>query len=235
MFSLYENSRRSSQFNYIAGEFIWYFMGKNDIEFISRYSKFWNSLDEGNGTANSAYGNLIFVEKNDFGYSQWDWAISSLIEDKDTRQAILHFNKPQHQYFWNKDFVCTLNAVFQIRNNELNLTVDMRSNDLIVGTPTDVAFFTVLQQQMFNHLKEYYPELNLGKYTHIVHSIHLYERHFNLVKEMLDNEFLPMRMPELSTNLVGKNGMPTKELEEIYNEKNLKFNDKLLDWISSNA
>jgi hypothetical protein len=54
---------------------------------------------------------------------------------------------------------------------------------------------------------------------------------------MLDNEFLPMRMPELSTNLVDKNGIPTKELEEIYNdnEKKIKFNDKLLDWISSNS
>ena len=39
-FSLYENERRSSQFNYIAGELIWYFMGRNDIDFISKYSKF---------------------------------------------------------------------------------------------------------------------------------------------------------------------------------------------------
>jgi thymidylate synthase len=237
-FSLYENERRSSQFNYIAGELIWYFMGKNDIDFISKYSKFWKHLDNGDGTVNSAYGNLIFTERNEFGYSQWDWALNSLTQDKDTRQAILHFNKPSHQYLSNKDFVCTLNAVFQIRNDELNLTVDMRSNDLILGTPTDVAFFTVLQQQMLNHLKDYYPNIKLGKYTHIVHSIHLYEKHFSLVKEMLGKEFIPMAMPTLNNNLVDKNGIPSPELVQIFNNIETKGNtyeDKLLDWISEHS
>lgn len=238
-FSLYENEKRSSQFNYIAGELIWYFCGRNDIDFISKYSKFWSKLDQGNGTVNSAYGNLIFVEKNEHGHTQWQWALNSLISDKDTRQAILHFNKPSHQYLNNTDFVCTLNAVFQIRNDELNLTVDMRSNDLILGTPTDVAFFTVLQQQMLNHLRDYYPKLRLGKYTHIVHSIHLYERHFELVEEMLKHSFDSMEMPTLRSNLVNKDGMPECELLEILDMVNDKhknvYNDKLLDWVSVNS
>jgi hypothetical protein len=35
----------------------------------------------------------------------------------------------------------------------------MRSNDAILGTPTDVSFFTVLQQQALLHLQGMYPDL----------------------------------------------------------------------------
>ena len=152
-FPLYENEKRSSQFKYIAGETIWYFTGRKDIDFISKYSKFWSQLDNGDGTVNSAYGNLIFNEPLSDGRNQYQWALDSLIEDKDSRQSIIHFNKPSHQWKGNKDFVCTLNGIFQIRDNRLNFTVDMRSNDLILGTATDVAFFCLLQQQMLKHLK----------------------------------------------------------------------------------
>ena len=45
-FPLYENQKRSSQFKYIAGETVWYFTGRKDIDFISKYSKFWSQLDK---------------------------------------------------------------------------------------------------------------------------------------------------------------------------------------------
>ena len=181
-FCLYENSRRSSQFKYIAAELVWYFTGRNDADFITPYAKFWDQIKNKDGTVNSAYGNLIFTEQLEDGRNQYRWALDSLIQDKDSRQAILHFNKPSHQWNGNKDFVCTLNGIFQIRDNKLNFTIDMRSNDLILGTPTDVAFFCLLQKQMLEHLIPYYPGLQLGTYTHIAHSLHVYERHFDLVK-----------------------------------------------------
>ena len=57
------------------------------------------------GTANSAYGNLLFTQKNKLGLSQWEWAYESLKRDKDTRQAIMHSNNSTHQDFKTKDFV----------------------------------------------------------------------------------------------------------------------------------
>ena len=173
-YCLYENDRRSSQFKYIAAELVWYFTGRNDADFITPYAKFWDQIKNKDGTVNSAYGNLIFTEELEDGRNQYRWALDSLIQDKDSRQAIIHFNKPSHQWNGNKDFVCTLNGIFQIRDNKLNFTIDMRSNDLILGTPTDVAFFCLLQIQMLEHLRNHYPELELGTYTHIAHSLHLY-------------------------------------------------------------
>jgi thymidylate synthase len=234
--ALYGNVRRPSQLKYIAGEFLWYFAGRNDIEFIQRFAKFWTNITNSDGTLNSAYGNLIFTRRNEQGLSQWDWAYQSLVKDPDTRQAIMHFNTPDHQRFDNKDFVCTLAANFHIRENKLNLTVSMRSNDAILGTPTDVAFFCMLQIQMHKLLKNTYPDLELGTYTHIAHSLHIYERHFDLVKEMLEKPFEPMNLPLLDGDFVNEKGEASEELLKIIEkiETNQDFSVKdqgALKWI----
>jgi len=238
LLSTYDNSRRGSQDKYIAAELIWYFSGRNDVDYIKKYAKFWESIQNEDGTVNSAYGNLIFTERNDNEYNQYGWALDSLSKDKDSRQAILHFNKPSHQWPRNKDFVCTMYGIFHIRNNKLDFTVTMRSNDAILGTPTDVAFFTCLQQQMLAHLQILkYPDLELGKYTHIVNSYHLYHKHFNLVKEMLMEEFKPIEFPRLEADLVLPSGCPSNQLNKfIDNEDNIEkiiTSDALLSWIKN--
>lgn len=235
--NMYINRNRSSQFRYIAGELMWYFLGRNDVSYIKNYSKFWEKIQNPDGTANSAYGNLIFTTLNEHDYCQYDWAISSLIKDKDSRQAVMHFNRPEHQWFGNKDFVCTMYAIFHIRNDKLDLKVYMRSNDAILGTPTDVAFFTVLQQQALNHLKEVYPDLKLGKYIHIADSYHIYERHFELVEEMIKDDFIPAEFPTIKTNFINEDGSPTSNLT-LLNDNLLSnscvVNDVAYLWIQNN-
>ena len=210
--SCYDNEKRSSQYSYIAGELLWYFSGREDAKFISNFSKFWLDIQTPYGTANSAYGDLIFKKHENEPISQWEWAYKSLVKDKDTRQAILHFNRPYHQHFENKDFVCTLNGVFHIRDNKLHFTVYMRSNDAILGLPTDVAFFTMLQEQMLKHLKPVYPELSMGSYTHIDSSLHIYENNFDLVNEMLKYEFKPFALPKIGLDFINTDGSPTAQL-----------------------
>lgn len=236
---MYTNPTRSTQTKYIAAEFLWYYAGRNDVQFISKYAKFWEQIQNSNGTANSAYGNLIFKPKSIGGSTQYEWAISSLAKDKDSRQAILHFNTPDHQYTGNKDFVCTMYGIFHIRHNRLNFSVYMRSNDAVWGTPTDVAFFCSLQMQALAHLKEFYPDLTLGTYTHHANSYHIYDRHYDLVEKMLGGEFIPSGLPSIKTNLVSMLGNPTQEFIDVFDfiEKGhddiliLQEKTDLLTWI----
>jgi thymidylate synthase len=235
--SLYKNERRGSQLKYIAAELVWYFLGRRDADFITRYAQFWDRIKNEDGTVNSSYGYLLFGKKNRFGKCQYEWALDSLASDPDSRQAIMHFNLPEHQYSGNKDFVCTMYGIWHIRNNKLDLTIHMRSNDAILGMPTDIAFFTVLQQQMLSHLKSFhYKDLELGKYTHIVDSYHLYDTHFDLVGEMLEKDFKPDSLPTLSRSLINKIGNPSSDL--IIMEENLKdygdSSDELYNWIHKN-
>jgi thymidylate synthase len=233
---LYKNEFRSSQFKYIAAEFLWYFMGRNDVEYISKYAKFWESIQNEDGTVNSAYGNLIFTQRNEYGFTQYGWALESLLKDQDSRQAVLHFNLPSHQWNGNKDFVCTMYAIFQIRNGRLNFTVSMRSNDVILGLPTDIAFFVTLQSQMLNHLRNYqeYQDLEMGTYTHISNSSHIYERHFEMAKKMITRKFEPILIPAVSLPLILENGGPTPNLIDLFNDPSSQVEDPLYNWIQNN-
>lgn len=239
---LYKNAARSSQKKYIAAEFLWYYTGRNDVKFISNWAKFWESIQNDDGTANSAYGHLIFNLKNSAGISQYSWALQSLIEDRNTRQAVMHFNMPIHQYTGNKDFVCTMYANCHIRNNKFHMSVFMRSNDAVWGTPTDVAFFCSLQMQMYSHLKQFYPELELGTYTHVANSYHIYDKHYELTEKMLATEFKSEKLLPVIGDLIDIYGVPSKNLMTLIQslasteETFLIFQDgeDLIKWIYKN-
>lgn len=160
----------------------------NKVEDFAKASKFWNNIANPDGTVNSAYGYLIWKNKScgkDIKITPWEWATNSLKVDKDTRQAILRFSLPSHQYASNKDQVCTMHANFLIRENKLNLSVVMRSNDLVLGLVYDLPFFCSLIDRMLDELKDTYPTLEKGTYTHIVHSLHVYERNEDKILDML--------------------------------------------------
>lgn len=237
---LYENTVRSSQLKYIAAELLWYFMGRNDVGYISKFAKFWESIQNDDGTVNSSYGSLLFANPNEHGFMQYEWAFNSLLKDKDSRQAVLHFNLPSHQREGNKDFVCTMYGIFQIRENKLNFTVSMRSNDVILGLPTDIAFFATLQSQMLFHLVthggEEFRELEIGTYTHIANSFHLYERHFDLVDRMIREDFIPHQIPKVREELVSVKGKPSPLFSRLFstqNDPNEKVGDELMHWIKN--
>jgi len=185
----------------------------NTASEFSKASKFWEKLANPDGTVNSAYGYLIWENKSHgchFEREQtliegqyedgtkgfflandavmrtpWQWAKESLIADKDTRQAIVRFSLPEHQWKGNKDQTCTMHANFLIREDKLNLSVVMRSNDLWLGLTYDLPWFMSLIDRMVDELKEYYPNLTKGHYTHTVHSLHLYERDEEKIKKAL--------------------------------------------------
>lgn len=226
--NLFKNEIRSVNHRYLAGELYWYFSGRNDLAFIKEYSKFWVNIVNPDGrTLNSAYGALIFVEKNSSGLTPWQWAYQSLVKDKDTRQAIMHFNKPDYLKPESKDIICTLNGTFTIRNDKLYFTIMMRSQDEIKGRTFDVPFFTLLQQQMRNLLLPHYPNLELGSFYHINISSHIYEFDFDLVSMMMCREFVPDSLPLLRENIVDENG-------RFDEHKFQTSNDELITWIRNN-
>jgi thymidylate synthase len=182
----------------------------NKASEFAKASKFWEKLANPDGTVNSAYGYLIWehrscgrpdhefherIQMGDYAYhssagmrTPWEWAKQSLIADKDSRQAIVRFSLPQHQWMGNRDQVCTMHANFLIREDKLNLSVVMRSNDLVLGLVYDMPWFVSLIDRMVDELKSTYPNLVKGTYTHTVHSLHIYEKNEDMVKRMIGME-----------------------------------------------
>jgi thymidylate synthase len=176
--TLFERNLNTS---YIVGELLWYVMGRNDVAFISQFSKFWEKITDDGKTSNSAYGYII---QKKFNFNQLDYVIETLIQDKDSRRAVIVINTPFENQIKSKDIPCTMNLQFIIRNNKLDMFVNMRSNDFNFGLPYDIIYFTLLQEIVYNKLKKIYLDLELGNYNHHSISTHVYERDYDMLKKI---------------------------------------------------
>lgn len=157
---------RHMDMNYATGELMWYLSGSNKLKDMSQYSKFWNKISDDGETLNSAYGYRITKE---FGFNQWNYVKGLLLADPLSRQAVIHIKQPDMTP--TKDMPCTCTIQYLVRDNKLNCIVYMRSNDIWLGVPYDWFAFTSLQVKMAMELR-----YEIGSYTHIAGSLHLYER-----------------------------------------------------------
>ncbi len=190
----FDEARNKVIAGYTAREVELYDSCVNTAAEFAKASKFWEKLANPDGTVNSAYGYLIWKNTSHGSAFEgtmrtpWEWAKQSLITDKDTRQAVVRFSLPEHQWVGNKDQTCTMHANFLIREDKLNLSVVMRSNDLVLGLVYDLPWFVSLIDRMVNELKPHYPNLTKGTYTHTVHSLHIYERNEEMVLKMIGED-----------------------------------------------
>jgi thymidylate synthase len=59
----------------------------------------------------------------------------------------------------------------------------MRSNDVYLGLPYDIAMFSVFQQMMAYEL-----DIEVGRYYHSVGSLHFYNRNKKEIEEVINNK-----------------------------------------------
>lgn len=162
-----KNDIRKMPIRYAVGELLWYLSGNKNLSEIQKYTKAWDRMSDDGRTVNSNYGYCI---QQKFGYNQWEACENELRKDKDSRRAVIHI-KSGNDSLESKDVNCTVCLQFFIRDNKLHLTTYMRSNDLWMGFPYDVFQFTAMQILMSMRLG-----IELGTYTHIAGSLHLYKR-----------------------------------------------------------
>lgn len=177
------------------GEFAWHVSGSRDLAFIGYYFKRWKQLsDDPTSVQGSCYGYRIFNRYRD-GQTNWDRMIRVLRTDPSSRRAVLDVYDSEISLDPSvKDSPCACTLQFLIRDGRLHLIAHMRSNDVIWGLPYDVFFFTMLQELLAHEL-----ERPLGTYTHMVGSLHLYQHHFELAREILRSRSdTPFEMPPMA-------------------------------------
>lgn len=127
---------------------------------------------EDNGLFHGAYG-LRTVD-------QYGPIIERLKNDPDSRQAVVTIWDPKLDLLPSKrDYPCTILHQFRIRDNKLNMSVYMRSNDVWLGAAYDFFQFTRVQIAMASVLG-----IKPGKYTHHVGSLHIYEQHYDMAENL---------------------------------------------------
>lgn len=173
---------------YIEAEIDWYTSQSTNIYDIHGEDKeppaAWQYAADKYGNINSNYGHIIFSPKY---FSQYHNAFQELRNNPDSRRAQMIYNRPS---IWNEfdeggksDFICTNAQTVYIRDNKLHMVSQMRSNDVVFGYKNDWAW---AQYLMDKFVKDYNFEtdsdITKGDLTWQVMNLHVYARHFDLVK-----------------------------------------------------
>lgn len=167
-------SSRNTSIPYVIGELTWYFAGINRCDFIGKFGSMWNRITDDGVTNNSAYGYLI---QKKHGFNQFIKIIKLLQKDPNSRRAVININTPNENVIETKDEPCTISLQFFVRDNKVDLTTVMRSNDIWFGLTFDIIYFTELQKWVADTLGYEY-----GTYTHFAGSFHTYERDYEKIK-----------------------------------------------------
>lgn len=169
-------ARTGYSLSYMLGELALCFTGRDDVELTSKFLSFLKCIRDGGVTTRSAYDAIVF---NRYGFDQVAQVIDTLKRNPYSRRAVINFDVPNTERFETKDEICTIALVFELREGKLDCTGIMRSNDIWLGTPYDIVFFTELQKHIANEL-----DVGYGKYTHFAVSLHAYAKDIDRVREV---------------------------------------------------
>jgi thymidylate synthase len=82
---------------------------------------------------------------------------------------------------------CHYAAQFRVINGKLNCMLNMRSNDVFLGAPFNIASYSLL-----THILAREVGLEVGDFVHTIGDAHIYSNHFDQVREQLSRNEYPL-------------------------------------------
>jgi len=164
---------------YVARELDWYTsMSLNVNDIPGGPPAIWKMVATPEGLINSNYGWCIYSKDNGYQYLN---VVNQLKANPDSRRATMIYNRPSMHDDYNKDgmsdFMCTNTVQYLVRDGKVNALVYMRSNDAVFGYKNDFAWQKYVLENVCEDL-----DLPIGDIYWNVASLHVYERHFNLIE-----------------------------------------------------
>ncbi|MFD7016670.1 thymidylate synthase [Streptomyces sp. NPDC059928] len=130
--------------------------------------------------------------------------VEILTEDPDSRRALIQLYDPAQDAAGHKDVPCTLGFRFHLRAGRLHMATMMRGQDVWIGMPYDVFFYTVLHELVAGWL-----DAELGEFHLHVGSLHVYDQHVEQAEQLTSLTASPV-MPDLRT--------PWKDFESLLDQ-----------------
>jgi thymidylate synthase len=175
---------------FALAEVLWILAGANSVEFLRFWNPRMNRYSDDNVCFHGAYGYrlghqphldpAIVVELFPRGrphIDQLQTAYHALTTTPESRQVVLQIwdaeldlPNPNPR---SKDIPCNIISHLLVRDDKLEWLQVMRSNDLVWGTPYNFIQWTTVQEIMAGWLG-----VDVGTYTHISDSLHVYQRHW---------------------------------------------------------
>ena len=158
--------------DYAEYEWNWYLKGDRDASEIAERAKIWKQMMvDGTTEVNSNYG--YFWKKN----YQLSRVIQELKTNKETRRAIVVHYDINELDRYKHDTPCNDVLNFYIKDDKLHLTVFARSIDLVFGFCNDQYTFAKLMEMVAFQL-----DIPVGEMTWMITNLHIYPRHYDMLK-----------------------------------------------------
>ena len=198
----------------VVSELLWFLEGSTDERRLCeilhgtrdpRKTTIWTANADNQGAA-LGYENNNSVKqlgpvyghqwRNFNGFDQIQWAINQIKTNPSSRRIIVSA--------WNPNDIeemalppCHVMINFNVQNGVLNCQVYIRSNDLFLGAPFNIASYALL-----THMMSKMTNLQPGSLVISIGDAHIYHNHFDAVDTQLNREPLELpylEMPEFRT------------------------------------
>lgn len=176
---------------FAAANFLFTLAGGHEPEMISVYNSRGRQFTEDSSRFESAFGARLFSPGHQLAY-----AAKKLVDDKMSRRAVALIYNPDDTMLDRRDTPCAIAIQFMIRNNRLNAVCFMRSQSAAMVMPYDIFLFTMIQEWMAGMLG-----VELGTYTHLSASLHLYTEEKGLAESIIGATPYPAHvMPHMTSS-----------------------------------
>lgn len=176
-------------------EVLWIYQKQNSSLESAREMgiKWWDEWNIGDGTIGNRYGKTIH------NYDLMNKLLKSLKENPFSRRHIINMYQEIDLRSTDGLHPCAYETIWSVRKGEdnilfLDMTLIQRSNDYLVAGFINKIQYTALLMMVCSHLN-YKP----GKFSHLVQNLHIYDRHIEAAKELLDTDMID-KQPILSMN-----------------------------------
>ncbi|MBQ6292408.1 MAG: thymidylate synthase [Lachnospiraceae bacterium] len=167
-------------------ELLWIWQKKsNDIHELG--SHIWDSWADENGTIGKAYGYQLGVKHKyaEGWFDQVDRVLYDLKNNPASRRILTNiFN--HHDLYEMGLYPCAYSMTFNVSGNKLNAILNQRSQDMLTANNWNTCQYAMLTMMMAQ-----VSGLEPGEFVHVIADCHIYDRHVDLVREMIEKEPFP--------------------------------------------
>ena len=163
-------------------EILWIWQKKSN-RIAELGSHVWDEWADENGTIGKAYGYQLGVKHKypEGEFDQVDRVLFDLKHNPASRRIMTNiFNHADLHAMGLAP--CAYSMTFNVTGNTLNAILNQRSQDMLTANNWNVVQYAALV-----HMMAQVSGLQAGELVHVIADCHIYDRHVDLVKRMLDN------------------------------------------------
>ncbi len=167
-------------------ELLWIWQKKsNDIHELG--SHIWDSWADENGTIGKAYGYQLGVKHKyaEGWFDQVDRVIYDLKNNPASRRILTNIYN-HHDLSEMGLYPCAYSMTFNVSGHKLNAILNQRSQDMLTANNWNTCQYAMLTMMMAQ-----VAGLEPGEFVHVIADCHIYDRHVDLVREMIEKEPFP--------------------------------------------